>query len=181
MQHRVSAWVVAIALAVFSLAVPRTAGAQGNNQGNGNGAAGGLVVPISGTVNSATGSLTGNLRISRFAIQNGVLTAVGTLTATVLDSSGNIVRTIIQPAAIPVASATGSCPVLHLELGPVDLNLLGLAVHLDRIVLDITAQQGPGNLVGNLICQIAGLLDAGTLNNLLTNLLNQLVGLLSGL
>jgi hypothetical protein len=39
--------------------------------------------------------------------------------------------------------ATGTCDILHLTLGPLDLNLLGLVVHLDQVVLDITAEQGP--------------------------------------
>jgi hypothetical protein len=77
------------------------------------------------------------------------------------------------------------CPILHLELGPLDLNLLGLRVELDRVVLDITAIPGPGNLLGNLLCAIAGLLDdadlGGVLGNLLQNLIDALIRLLEGL
>jgi hypothetical protein len=51
------------------------------------------------------------------------------------------------------------CPILHLELGPLDLNLLGLRVQLNQVVLDITAIPGPGNLLGNLLCGVAHLLD----------------------
>src|SRR5829696_1215409 len=49
-----------------------------------------------------------------------------------------------------------------------DLELLGLKVHLDKVVLDITAQSGPGNLLGNLLCAIANLLNnpGGALNQL---------------
>jgi hypothetical protein len=71
-----------------------------------------------------------------------------------------------------------SCGILHLELGPLDLDLLGLVVHLDQVVLDITAEPGPGNLLGNLLCSIAGLLDGGSP---LEQILNQLVGLLNQL
>ena len=77
---------------------------------------------------------------------------------------------------------------MHLTLGPLDLNLLGLVVHLDRVVLDITAQQGAGNLLGNLLCAVAGLLDpptgggaGGGLSGLLqgiVSLLNQILGAL---
>src|SRR5207244_7525463 len=59
---------------------------------------------------------------------------------------------------LPVENSTASCAILHLELGPLNLNLLGLVVHLNRVVLDITAQSGPGNLLGNLLCNIAHLL-----------------------
>ena len=78
-----------------------------------------------------------------------------------------------------------TCPILHLELGPLDLNLLGLRVQLNQVVLDITAIPGPGNLLGNLLCAIAGLLDGvdlgGVLGNLLQQLLDALIRLLQGI
>jgi hypothetical protein len=78
-----------------------------------------------------------------------------------------------------------TCPILHLELGPLDLDLLGLRVHLDRVVLDVTAVPGPGNLLGNLLCAIAGLLDGvdlgGVLGNLLQQLIDAVIRLLQGL
>jgi hypothetical protein len=77
------------------------------------------------------------------------------------------------------------CPILHLELGPLDLNLLGLRVQLNQVVLDVTAIPGPGNLLGNLLCAIAGLLDDFDLNSvlgdLLRNLIDALIRLLQGL
>ena len=48
---------------------------------------------------------------------------------------------------------------MRLVLGPLDLNLLGLRIQLSRVVLNITAEPGPGNLLGNLLCAITGLLD----------------------
>lgn len=84
-------------------------------------------------------------------------------------------------AATPAAAAT--CAILHLVLGPLDLNLLGLKVHLSRVVLDITAQQGPGNLLGNLLCAVANLLNGvnpPALNLLrLSNTLNRVISILT--
>jgi hypothetical protein len=83
--------------------------------------------------------------------------------------------------AMPAAVAQASCEILDLVLGPLDLNLLGLEVHLDTVHLNITAVPGAGNLLGNLLCAVAGLLDpSGAITNLLqfVNLLNQLLGLL---
>jgi hypothetical protein len=78
-----------------------------------------------------------------------------------------------------------TCPILHLDLGPLDLNLLGLHVHLNEVVLDVEAIPGAGNLLGNLLCAIAGLLDgvdlSGILGDLLRNLVDALVRLLQGL
>ena len=86
-------------------------------------------------------------------------------------------RTVTQSIALPV-SLSGTCDILHLTLGPLDLNLLGLQVHLDQVVLDITAQSGPGNLLGNLLCAVAGLLDAGGPLSGLVTLLDQILAVL---
>jgi len=80
------------------------------------------------------------------------------------------------PQAAAVAAAA-TCPILHLVLGPLDLNLLGLMIHLNQVVLDITAQPGPGNLLGNLLCAVANLLNGGLPT--LPGLLNQLIGVLN--
>ena len=110
------------------------------------------------------------------------------LHAVVRDASGNLVGTAdrtlsipLRDAGIPVGSAAATCDVLHLVLGPLDLNLLGLVVHLDKVVLDIVAQSGAGNLLGNLLCAVVGLLDnTGTLTDLLNlaNLLNRILNIL---
>lgn len=72
------------------------------------------------------------------------------------------------------------CPILRLSIGAIDLNLLGLTVHLNPILLIINAVPGPGNLLGNLLCAIAGLLDGGGPLAQIVNLLNQLLALLGG-
>lgn len=73
------------------------------------------------------------------------------------------------------AQGMAACDILHLVLGPLDLDLLGLQVHLDKVVLDIVAATGAGNLLGNLLCAITGLLDGGPVVGLLAQL-NDLLG-----
>lgn len=138
-------------------------------------------VPITGTIGTAGGTFNGVFNLTNFAVQNGALTAVGTLTGTLTDTLGNVLGTVTNvPLAIPVNldGTAGSCDILHLELGPLDLDLLGLQVHLNQVVLDIDAQQGPGNLLGNLLCSVAGLLDNGLNLNGVANLLNQILSIL---
>jgi hypothetical protein len=77
---------------------------------------------------------------------------------------------------VQYATAAGSCDILNLVLGPLHLNVLGLNVDLNQVVLNITGQTGAGNLLGNLLCAVAGLLD-GTGINGLASLLNRLLGL----
>lgn len=47
------------------------------------------------------------------------------------------------------------CTVLDLVLGPLDLNVLGLMIHLDRVRLLITADPN-GGILGSLLCSLAG-------------------------
>jgi hypothetical protein len=47
------------------------------------------------------------------------------------------------------------CTILDLTLGPLDLNLLGLMIHLDVVHLKITAVPG-GGILGDLLCSLAG-------------------------
>jgi len=128
-----------------------------------------LSIPVSGTGGGST--LAGTFDLQKFVVSNGVVNAVGTLTGTVTNASGQAVS-IVRTLTIPVAVGETSCAILHLELGPVFLDLLGLQVSLNQIVLDIDAQPGPGNLPGNLLCAVAGLLDnPGGLARLLNDLL----------
>lgn len=137
-------------------------------------------IPITGTAPGGT-TFEGVFELTRFATQGGDLVAVGTLTGTLTDALGNVIGTVTDlPLRLPVdlATAQATCDILHLELGPLDLDLLGLQVHLDQVVLDITAVPGPGNLLGNLLCAVAGLLDGGLNLNSLAQLLNQILSIL---
>jgi len=72
----------------------------------------------------------------------------------------------------PVAIGAATCDILHLDLGPLSLNLLGLQINLNEVILDVTAQTGAGNLLGNLLCAVTGLLDSpGGLARLLNDIL----------
>ena len=139
--------------------------------------------PVTSALPDATGAVTGVFDVRNFIVENGTPQAVGTFTGTVTDAAGNSTQGT-QQLAIPIdlAQSVGSCQILDLVLGPLDLDLLGLRVHLDTVHLNITAQSGPSELVGNLLCAIAGLLDGGLpLNTLLgqvTALLNQLLSIL---
>jgi len=141
-------------------------------------------LPVHGTTPGG-GTFTGLLDISKFKLVNGALTAVGSLTGTLRNSVGDVVGTVVgQRVQLPVAvGGASTCDILHLKLGPLDLNLLGLNVHLNRVVLDITATAGPGNLLGNLLCAVAHLLDSGLsgqgLNAILRDLLNSILGVLN--
>lgn len=134
-------------------------------------------IPVTTTV-PGVASFDGVFDLTRFAVRNGELVAIGTLTGTATNLVTGATQTVSQALTLDVLGITGTCDILHLELGPLDLNVLGLVVHLDQVVLDIDAQQGPGNLLGNLLCAVAGLLDAGGPLSGLSQLLNQILRIL---
>lgn len=76
------------------------------------------------------------------------------------------------------ADDEGKCDVLFLNIEPITLNLLGLEVLTSPITVDINAIPGDGNLLGNLICALAGLLD-GT-PEAISGITDQLNQILSG-
>jgi hypothetical protein len=145
------------------------------------------------------GQATGHFTPLRSYVRNHQTVVQGDLSTTLRRSNGQLVgRTVRHDVVFPVnasgahtgrtsganpLAAQATCTILHLVLGPLDLNLLGLVVHLNRVVLDITAHSGPGNLLGNLLCAVAHLLDnatpsQGNLLNL-SSLLNRIVGILT--
>jgi len=137
-----------------------------------------------------SGTVTGKFTPRRFKSVGGRLMAVGVLQATLTRANGHVVGTTTKRVALPVRRAEGQpvsraaaqpaadCQILNLVLGPLDLNLLGLKVHLDRVVLNIVATPGPGNLLGNLLCAVAGLLDRGGLLTQVRQILNAVLAIL---
>ena len=168
LHYSLLATVLAVALCVPAA----TVNAQGGGSAN-------LTIPVTGTFTDAlggVGTFTGTFALQRFAVVNNQIVAVGTLTGTLTDSAGTILGSVLRTIRIIIDSTQteASCEILHLELGPLDLNLLGLVVHLDRIVLDIEAQPGPGNLLGNLLCAVANLINSNGALSAIVNLLNQI-------
>ena len=139
-------------------------------------AAGGVSIPVTGTTTRG-GKFTGAFNVKQFSVVNDQIVAVGTLTGTIQNSVGNVIGTALKTVSMIVTFKGASCDILHLELGPLDLDLLGLQVHLDKIVLDIDADP-TGGLLGTLLCAVANLLNAGGPLADIVGLLNQILDLL---
>jgi hypothetical protein len=78
--------------------------------------------------------------------------AQGTATATLTGVGGH--KTSIKQKVTLTAAAGSSCKVLHLFLQELDLKLLGLNAHLDKVQLDITGTRS-GGVLGKLFCQLS--------------------------
>lgn len=159
-------------------------------------AAGNLSSTVSGSFTDVVGGLgavTGTFTPSKFTTKQGQVLATGILTSTLTDSLGvdlgTVQKTVSMPVLLPETAAANkaapnaaliTCDVLNLVLGPLHLDLLGLVVDLNRVVLDIVAQSGAGNLLGNLLCAITNLLNGGLGLPLgfIADLLNQILAIL---
>jgi hypothetical protein len=90
--------------------------------------------------------------VLRFAAAGRRTTATGLVSATLTDNRGR--RTTVH-SKVAITAATGrSCRILHLFLKELNLQLLGLTAHLDKVTLDITGQPH-GGVLGSLFCKLA--------------------------
>ncbi len=152
-----------------------------------------LYLPIAGT---AAGGVTfaGTLSVQKFSQRNGKLVAIGMVSGSVTSSGTPLGTVLVGPIEFPVGDPepgspiasdapvsvqqATTCQVLHLEVGAVNLNVLGLTVATQPISIDLSGVTGGTNVLGQLICTILE-----TVGNVigLVNLLNQLLGVLGGL
>jgi hypothetical protein len=141
-------------------------------------------IPVSGTAHNGK-TFTGHYTVTQFVTRNGKTYALGTLVGRVggrhISRSNVAIPASVQQSTTPgmAKSAAATCPILHLVLGPLNLNLLGLNVSLNQVVLDITAVPGAGNLLGNLLCSVSNLLNGSGVGTQeisgLLNIVNQLL------
>lgn len=185
---------MAVLVAIASLAVSML----------GAGSAAAQTAPLKQTM-PLTGSkgFKGTFTIDRFAQRGGKTVALGTVKGKLRGKSVTkrnvaIPATVTRQAAapspttpgVPVPAAPakssqllpptpGACQILNLVLGPIDLNLLGLRIRTNTINVRIEGVPGAGNLLGNLLCAITGILDPGRITNAqLIALLNAILALL---
>lgn len=97
------------------------------------------------------------VNLAAFQVVDNVLRAQGTVTGTIagLPFTTTITNFALQAVPDNPATAQAECSVLHLELAPIHLSLLGLRVDTSAICLDLTATEG-GGLLGDLLCSLAG-------------------------
>jgi hypothetical protein len=180
---------MAVVMTAFVAGSPTTASAKGKG-GSGVVAStdeGVMKAPI--RYKSADGWFKGRFTPESFTIEDGTLMAHGVVSGLV-HLKGERTQKVSEEVSLPVTGATAgsplaaggkmpsagtgaTCDILNLVLGPLDLNLLGLEIHLDTVVLDIIANPA-GGLLGQLLCAVANLLSTGPLEGLL----EQLIGLL---
>jgi hypothetical protein len=121
-------------------------------------------IPVTGALEDG-GTFVGRLTVLGLVDETGELVVTGLLDGVATSSTGEVTRFQNQEVTAPVTlfqaspNEPGICDILFLDLGPIDLDLLGLTIDLSRIILDVDAVPGEGNLLGNLLCAIVNLLN----------------------
>jgi hypothetical protein len=133
-------------------------------------------IPITGKATNGK-AFTGHFNVTQFVTRGGKAYALGTLTGKLgnrsVKQTNVAIPVSIGSASSPLsAHAAATCQILNLVLGPLHLNLLGLHVDLNQVVLNITGVTGAGQLLGNLLCGVANLLNPGLPAGQLAGLLN---------
>jgi hypothetical protein len=185
-------------LALGAVAVPVASAANGTaTPGSAKSVPALKTIPIHGATKNGK-QFKGTYAIQRYVARGNKAYAVGTLKGTL--NNQHVTRyNVMMPATLAGPPATSStqakkaavaCTVLNLQLGPIDLNLLGLRVQLFGgtnpanplpVSLLITGVPGNGNLLGNLLCGLTGALNQpGVLSQLNSNL-SQLTATLTSL
>jgi hypothetical protein len=137
-------------------------------------------IDVTGTAKNGK-KFNGTYTIDRFISRGTRVLAVGTLKGRLKNRRVNRSGVRMPVTGFAQQGAAGSaqvvCRILTLTLGPLDLNLLGLRVQLNRLNLRITAIPG-GGLLGDLLCGLANLLNPPALaGNDLAAVLNALLAL----
>jgi hypothetical protein len=138
-------------------------------------------VPVTGTIEGTDDTFAGTIDITSITRDGNVLNVTGAIDGLVNDVTPltDTFTSTIDISALDLLDGGAACDILNLVLGPLTLDLLGLVVEIpDPIILNVRAEPGPGNLLGNLLCAVAGLLDGPSP---LGQLIDRLLGILNGL
>jgi hypothetical protein len=151
-----------------------------------------LELAVTGTA-AAGASFSGTLHIQHFVARDGQVKAIVLVKGSLTSAAGVPLGTTLSgPHVVAVAVEAGArrasgerplqaqqgapCDLLHLEVGAIDLNVLGIQVTTLPVGVDLSGVEG--GVLGQLVCTILE-----TIGNVvgLVNLLNQLLGLLGGI
>jgi hypothetical protein len=108
---------------------------------------------FAGSAATPQGRLAVKVDVSRFRSTQAGPVADGVATAT-LRGLGQLPTTVRKKVTLSAAKG-GRCTILTLTLDQLDLTLLGLNVHLDKVDLKVTGRRR-GGVLGRLFCSLAG-------------------------
>jgi len=110
-----------------------------------------------GVTVDTTGTFTSTLRISSFEVQNGVITGIGTLSATPTSGPATAYGPVAVQIPLALSQLSSSCSATQVNYGPQTVMLNNTAVTVNP-VLNVSPTMSNKNLLGNLMCSLGRLL-----------------------
>jgi hypothetical protein len=120
-----------------------------------------VAVPVTGTLSDG-GTFEGRVINPDVSYESATDTLLisGILAGRATQSDGTVERVRQEfRTQLSVSQQQDECEILDLDIGRIHLDLLGLVVNIAPIHINVTAVPGAGNLLGNLLCALVGLLD----------------------
>ena len=113
-------------------------------------------VPVTGTAADGM-TFAGTMTVTGAAVQDGQNVVFGTISGTLQDAAGNTVGSVTAaPVEAPVAG--DPCTLLSFSIGPIDISVAGIGVHIDPIGASVTLS----GLLGTILCPLLGLTTTTT-------------------
>jgi hypothetical protein len=126
------------------------------------------------------GVFSGTVRVERFGQDRSDVVAVGRLLGVLAASNGDILRRVDQELTLPVSGISATCQLLQLELGPVDVPVQEIQVHLEKGVLGITTRDGaPTGALDERLCAAANVLGRARPSAAVASVLNEVLSLIN--
>jgi hypothetical protein len=104
------------------------------------------------------GVLSGDMRLERFEIQNGSVTAIGRIDGALADSTGKVLGLVEQELVLPVSNVDSTCNQLRMDLAAADADVLQTRVHFDRETAGFDSRDGATPKALGVLCAAGELL-----------------------
>jgi hypothetical protein len=120
-----------------------------------------ITARVHGTFLDKTGGLgvlNGDLRVVRFEVRSGTVTAIGRIGGVLADSAGNPLGRVNQELALHVSNVASTCNQLRMDLAATETYILETEVHFDGEVAGFDSRDGTNPKALRVLCAAGELL-----------------------
>ncbi|GAA4392670.1 hypothetical protein [Hymenobacter koreensis] len=136
---------------------------------------------VNNEVVNRTGTFTSSLRITGFEVRNGVITAIGTLSATPTSGPASAYGPVAVAIPLTLAQISSSCSGGTVNYGTLTVSLNGTTQNVNP-VLNVSPAQSSQNLLGNQLCSLGRILGNPSPNDTggVVAHLNKIISIIGG-
>lgn len=139
-----------------------------------------FLMGIVSNASNVTSSDAQTLLVDAYFLQMGQTQINSTLQTAASAAAATLPDPPAHPSTTPISSSTTSGTQLAtLTLNPLNVQLLGLNVQTSQIQINIAAQPGNGELLGNLLGDVSNLLNVPAVSAVVNNVLESVVTLVN--